>query len=204
MTHNIMYHSTHILWHYIATMFNESVCTSSLSKVDTCTRRTTIGDIILQFCQSITLRITTCKNNISNILSNLLIDIYLINHLTSLHNLFSRCNRCYLWHTALDILTYNQLLLIKSRIINNNLQHETVNLSLRQLISTLLLYWVLSSQYKERLRQIKGIITNGHLVFLHSLKQRTLHLSRSTVNLISQYKVSKHWTFLHMERLVLL
>ena len=41
-------------------------------------------------------------------------------------------------------------------------------------------------------------------MLLHSLEQSTLHLSRSTVNLVSQHEISKNRTLLHLKSLILL
>src|SRR5574344_1846670 len=84
MAQHIMCYGTYIFWYDITTMFDKGVSTGCLSKTDTCTRTTTEGYHILQFTQAITFRITTGKDDICNILFYLLVQIHLIDNLTSL------------------------------------------------------------------------------------------------------------------------
>ena len=55
MAKHVVCHGTNILWDDIATMLDESICTSSLRKRDAGTWTTTKGDHILQVAQAITL-----------------------------------------------------------------------------------------------------------------------------------------------------
>ena len=204
MAHHVVNNGTYVLRHYIAAMLDEGIGTGCLGKTDTCTRRTTECYHILDFSQTILLGIARSENDVGNVLLNLLVDINVLNYGTSLHNLLSSSNRQHVLVLALDVLTDNLFFLLKCRIANHHLKHETVHLSLGQLIGSLLLDRVLSSHYEERLGQGECLLADCYLMLLHCLKQRTLHLGRSTVNLICQYEVGKYRTFLHMERLVLL
>ena len=80
---------------------------------------------------------------------------------------------------------HNPVLLLKCWICDNHLQHESVKLSFGQWVGALLLDGVLGSQYKKWLIKLITIISNRHLLFLHRLKQCTLHLRGRSVNFIS-------------------
>ena len=51
---------------------------------------------------------------------------------------------------------------------------------------------------------MESLLADGYLMFLHRLKQGTLHLGWSTVDLICQDEVGKHRSSLHMEGFILL
>ena len=204
MAQYIVSHSTNILGNNIATTLNESISASSLSQIDAGTRRTTKRNHVLEILQAITLGITGGEHDISNILLDLLVDINLANHAASLQNLLGCSYRGNGRHLACDILADNLLLLFECRIIDNHLEHETVDLCLRQWVGTLLLDRVLSSHYQEWVRQLKGLTTDSNLLFLHGLEQCTLHLCWGTVNFIGQHEVGKYGALLYLELLVLL
>ena len=185
-------------------MLDKGKTTGSQSQIDAGTWRTTKANQTLELLQVILIRITGGKHNVGNVLLNLLIEIDLTHHLASLFNLLSAHHWTDVQLLLLDVLTDDGLLLFQTRIVNHHLQHETVHLSLRQRISTLLLNGVLSSQHQERLRKFVSLCGDGHLTLLHSFKQSTLHLGRSTVNLISQDEVSEDRTLLSLELTILL
>lgn len=204
MAKHVVCHGTNILWDDIATMLDESICTSSLRKRDAGTWTTTKGDHILQVAQAITLWITRSKDNVGDILLYLLVDIHLVDYAASLQNLISCSNRCHSRHAALDVFTNNQLLLLQRRIVDDYLEQETIDLCLRQLIGSLLLDWVLGSHHQEWVRQLECLLTDGNLMFLHRLQQSTLYLGWSTVDLICQNEVGKDRSLLDVESLILL
>ncbi len=104
----------------------------------------------------------------------------------------------------MQVLADDGFLLFQSRIVDDHLEHETVDLCLRQLIGTFLLDRVLSSHDEERVGQGESLLADGHLMLLHCLKQSALHLGRSTVDLISQHEVGEDRTFLDLKVLVFL
>ena len=90
------------------------------------------------------------------------------------------------------------------RIVDDDLQHETVYLCFRKWISTFLFNRVLCSHYEERFRQVECFLAQCYLTFLHRFEQSTLYLSRSTVDFIRQYEVCKDRTALSDELFILL
>ena len=113
MTEHIVSHSTHILRHHIATTLDESVGTGSLGQIDAGTGRTTEGNHILQFRQRIAIRITGGKDDIGNILLDLLVEIDLAHHAASPQDGIGCGDGRYLRHFAGDVLTDNLLLLVE-------------------------------------------------------------------------------------------
>ena len=79
------------------------------------------------------------------------------------------------------------------------LEHETVDLSLRQRISALLLDGILRGQNQERRIQLEGLVADGYLLFLHRLQQRALHLGWRPVHLVGQDEVGEYRPFLDAE-----
>ena len=145
-----MCNGTDIFWYYIAATLDEGVCTGCLGQVDGGTGRAAEGDELLELAQLITVGITGGKDDIGNILFDLLVDIYLLNHLTGVDDLLSGCHGLHLGQSAKDILTDNHLLFLNGRIVDDHLQHESVDLCFGQRIGTFLLDGVLGSHDQER------------------------------------------------------
>ena len=77
-------------------------------------------------------------------------------------------------------------------------------LCLGQGIGAFLLDGVLGCHYEEGLLEFEGVLANRHLALLHCLEQCTLHLGRSTVDLVGQDEVGEDGAFLDLESLALL
>ena len=204
MTQHIMSHRTHILRNHVATTLDEGESTGSLCQIDAGTRRTAKGDHVFQILHTIAIRIARSKDDVGNILLNLLINIDITHDRTRLQNLFRSCNRGNGRHLSGNILADDLLLFLKRRIIDDNLQHKTVYLSFWKRIGTFLLNGILGSHYQERIRQYESLTANGDLFLLHGFQQSTLNLSRSTVNFICQHEIGKYRTLLHLEFLIFL
>ena len=98
----------------------------------------------------------------------------------------------------------NLLLLVSAGIADAHLEHEPVELCLRQRVGALALDWVLGGQYQERLIQRVGSAADGDLVFLHGLQQRGLHLGRCAVDLVRQDDLGEQRPLLDVKLLALL
>ena len=98
-----------------------------------------------------------------------------------------------------DVLTENGLLLRLGGIAYHNLQHEAVQLGLRQRIGALLLNRVLGGHHQKRLRQRIGLLTDGDLPLLHRFQQCALHFCRRTVDFVRQDEICKNRPLLHLE-----
>ena len=91
-------------------------------------------------------------------------------------------------------------LLVVLRIVDEDLQHEPVDLRLRQRVGALGLDRVLRRHDEKRLRHRIGRVRDRHLPLLHHLEQRRLHLRRRTVDLVGEQEVAEDGAELGVER----
>ena len=87
------------------------------------------------------------------------------------------------------------------RVIEDDLHHEPVALGVGQLVDALALDRVLGGDDEERVGHRVGDAADRHLVLLHHLEQRRLHLGRRPVDLVGQEEVDEHRAQLDVERL---
>src|SRR5207237_1318207 len=99
---------------------------------------------------------------------------------------------------------HDLLLRIACRVADAHLQHEAIELRLREGVGAFLLDRVLRRQDKERLPQIEGLPADRHLLFLHRLEQRRLHLGGRPIDLVGEHQVREQRAFLRIELLTLL
>ena len=90
------------------------------------------------------------------------------------------------------------------RIVDDNFQHEAVELRLGQRVGAFLLDGVLRGHHQERLFQLVRGFADGDLAFLHGFEQGALHLGRGAVYFIRQDEVGENRSFLDGEFLRLL
>ena len=76
-------------------------------------------------------------------------------------------------------------------IVDEDVEHEAVELGLGQRIGAFLLDRVLRGQHEERLGQRCRVPPDGDLVLLHRLQQRRLRLGRRAVDLVGQDHVGE-------------
>ena len=86
------------------------------------------------------------------------------------------------------------------RIVEQDLEHEPVELRLGQGIGPLGLDRVLGREHDERRGDRVGRVTDRDLVLLHDLEQRRLDLRRGAVDLVGQQEVREHGAELRLER----
>ncbi len=84
-------------------------------------------------------------------------------------------------------------------IAHPHLEHEAVELRLGQRIGALVLDRVLGGEHQERLLQRIGGAADGHLMLLHRLEQRGLHLGRRAVDLVGQDDLGEQRPLLDVE-----
>jgi hypothetical protein len=83
------------------------------------------------------------------------------------------------------------LFLRAAGVVDPELEHEAVELSLRQRIGSLLLDRILCRQDKKRIGQPVGGAGRGDLMLLHCLEQGRLCFRRGAVDLVGQHHVGK-------------
>ena len=86
-------------------------------------------------------------------------------------------------------------LFVETRIIDDDLEHETVQLGLGQRIGPFLLDRVLRAQDEKRLFQNVVLAGDGDAVFLHRLQQGRLRLRRRAVDLVAEDDVPENGAF---------
>ena len=86
------------------------------------------------------------------------------------------------------------------RVVEEDLEHEPVDLGLGQRVGALRLDRVLGGQDEERRRDLEGVVADRDLVLLHDLEQRGLDLGRRAVDLVGEEEVGEHRALLDIER----
>ena len=85
------------------------------------------------------------------------------------------------------------------RVVDDELEHEPVDLRLGQRIRALGLDRVLRREHQERRRHLMGVVTDRDLTLLHHLEQRALHLGGRAVDLVREQEVAEHRAELGVE-----
>ena len=85
------------------------------------------------------------------------------------------------------------------RVGHDQLEHEPVDLRLRQRIRALMLDRVLGRQHQEELGQWESLAADGDLLLLHRFQQCTLHLGRRAVDLVGQEDIGEDRPLLDRE-----
>ena len=82
-------------------------------------------------------------------------------------------------------------LLVVGRVLDDDVEHEAIELRFGQRIGALELDRVLRREHVERLGELVGAPLNGDAVLLHRLEQRRLRLGRRAVDLVGQHDVGE-------------
>ncbi len=90
-------------------------------------------------------------------------------------------------------------LVARRRVVDEHLEQEAVDLRLGQRVGALGLDRVLRRQHQERVGHGVGDPADRHLVLLHDLEQRRLHLRRGAVDLVGQQEVREDRAELDVE-----
>ena len=99
-----------------------------------------------------------------------------------------------------ELPVHDRQLLVVLRVADDHLEHEAVDLGLRQRVRPLGLDRVLRRHHEERVRDGERLVADRDLVLLHDLEQRRLHLRRRAVDLVGEEEVAEHGTELGLER----
>ena len=82
-------------------------------------------------------------------------------------------------------------LLVVRRVLDDDVEHEAIELRFGQRIRALELDRVLRREHVERLGQLVGLALHGDAVLLHRLEQRRLRLRRRAVDFVGQHDVGE-------------
>ena len=78
-----------------------------------------------------------------------------------------------------ELPLHDRQLLVVRRVADHDLEQEAVDLRLGQRVRALGLDRVLGREHEERVGDLVGLVADRHLVLLHDLEQRRLHLGRA-------------------------
>jgi len=84
---------------------------------------------------------------------------------------------------------------VLAEVVDDDVQHEAVELSLWQRVGAFHLDGVLCGEHEEGLGEMHGVSGDGDLMLLHRFEQRGLGLRRRAVDLIREDHVSKDGAF---------
>ena len=91
---------------------------------------------------------------------------------------------------------HDLFLLIARGVADAQLEHEAVDLRLRERVRSLLLDRILCREDKKRFLELVSHTADRDLLFLHRLEQRRLDLCRRAIDLVGENDVREDWTFL--------
>ncbi len=197
-------HGTDIFRNHIASAFDEGVGLGGSAEGDAGTRRSTVAEQVLEGSKVVVLRVAACENYIDNVSFNLFVHIHFPHHFAGTDDILCAYNGRCLRESGRIVHTDNEFFFFLLRVIDENLEHETVNLGLRKRIGSLLLHRVLGSHHKERLGKGIGIFTESHLMLLHCLEQGRLHFGRGAVDFVGKHEVGENRAFVNFELFVFL
>jgi hypothetical protein len=93
-------------------------------------------------------------------------------------------------------------LLLLGRVADDDLHHEAVDLRLGQAVRALVLDGILGREHHEELAERMARPTDRHLLLLHRLEQRALHLGWRAVDLVREQDVREDRPEARAERLI--
>ena len=108
------------------------------------------------------------------------------------------CNVCNFRHRLLRQV-YDVHQFVKARVLNDELEHETVHLCFGKRIRTVLFDRVLRSKYEEGFVHLSRYTHNRYGVFLHGFEQCGLRFRGSTVDFVGKDDVAEDRTGLELE-----
>ena len=128
------------------------------------------------------------EDNVDDVIADFFIDVNAIDQLAGAHDFIQRNHRLdFHLRDSEGHFVQNQPLFVKGRVADEHLEHEAIDLRLRQRIGSFLVDRVLRRQNQERRRQRHGFSAKSHLTLLHRFQQRRLHLGRGAIDFIGQH-----------------
>ncbi len=83
---------------------------------------------------------------------------------------------------------------LAARVIDQDLEHEPIDLRLRQRVRPLVIYGILSRKHEERIREPVRCVADRDLPFLHGFEKGALYLGGRSIDLIRKENVCEHGT----------
>ena len=79
-------------------------------------------------------------------------------------------------------------------VLNDDVEHETIQLGFRQRVGAFLFDRILSRQSEKWVRKIVRVRTDSDVTLLHRLQKCGLGLGRRSIDFVRQQNVSKQWS----------
>ena len=95
----------------------------------------------------------------------------------------------------------NFLFICKTWIVYQYFKQESIDLRLRERISSFLFYRILSSQHKERVWKFMCYSSYCHLMFLHCFQQSWLNFWSRSIDFICENYIRHNWSHFRVKRL---
>ncbi len=193
-----------ILGHDVGPAPQEGMRPGRLRQGDRCARRPAEGNQRLQVVQTDTARIAGGAHEVHDVVDDLLIHVEIGNGRARGEN------RGRLEHPldrnlpAAAHAHQHFLFFVPVRIAHVHLEHEPIELGLRERVRPLAFDWILGGEDEKRLLERERGAADRHLLLLHCLQQRGLHLGGRPVHLVGQDDVGEQRPLPDVELLGLL
>jgi hypothetical protein len=181
----------------------ERVRPRGLGEADGRARRGAVADQLHEVLQAVLRRIARSQHEVDDVPLDLGIHVDHLGRVARPHDLGGRHDRLHIGDLARRHPPHDLQLLGVRRVVDRELQHEAVDLRLRERIRAFLLDRVLRGEHQEGIVERIGMLADGDRVLLHGLEQRRLHLGRRAVDLIGQDDVREDRAALGLELLIL-
>ena len=192
MTEDVVNDFLHVLRRCIGAPVQQRVAARRQVERERRTRRGAVLDHLV--------RLARLEHDVEDVVADLLVAIDLLQRRAQGLDVLRRADRLRLRRRGVLRKALHDAALVRLRgRLDKALEHEAVDLRFGKRIRPLLLDRVLRRKDQERLRQAVCLLADRHLLLLHRLEKRGLHLRRRTVDFIGQQKVREHRTLLRRE-----
>ena len=199
MPEHVRGHGLDVLRRDVGPARHQGLDASRGGKEDRRARRRSVLDQRLELLQADSGRLPRREHEVDNVLLDLRVEVDRVGHVARAADVLRTHHRLDRGPLATGHPAHDLHLLLAVRIVHAELQHEAVDLCLRQRVRPLLFDRVLGRQDKKRVRQIEGLVAQRDLPFLHRLEQRALDLGRRAVDLVGEQQVGEDRSLLDLE-----
>src|SRR6266550_3716838 len=186
VTQHIGTNALHVLWRDVAAPVQKRMCARTECKINGCAWRSTVANESFQ-TKIVGARLARGPDHVDNVIFHTIVDVDVVydvargDDLLRIHyRVYSQVRR----RSRHQIEDASFLALL--RVANVQLEHETIELRLRQLVGAFLFDWVLSGKNQERIGKRISLFADCDLPFLHRFQQRALNFGWGAIDLLGQ------------------
>ncbi len=176
----------HVLRRDVAAPVQERVCARTEGKINGGARRSAVANQTFQ-AQIVGARFARGPDHVNNVIFHAIVDVDVVNDgargddlLRIDYGVYSQVRR----RSRHQIKDGSFLALL--RVPDVQLEHETIELRLRQLVGAFLFDWVLSGKNQERIGKRISLFADCDLPFLHRFQQGALNFGRRAIDFVGQ------------------